>query len=259
MNSFSKFLSSTLGMYGRCGKKATYALIHNWPALVGMCILFAVVQFLSSLVQPLGIAGGFIIGFAFIGALTLYYGWIRESCDQRRVRWRDLWQFDSGLFSSVMHAGFLLWLIELVNRSLAQDESTRNISILLSIAILLLLNPLPEVVYRDENDGIGTLRRSFEFLREYWIEWLIPFGILIAPIVMTSVLQATLLMASSASVLAPIFTIFQLAEFALAYFGLLGANQFSIAFALLGPLVISHWFMIFRGFLFLELTRGKRG
>lgn len=244
---------SLLHMYLRSAQQAGRMTLRNWLCLIGMCLLGAGMSIAMRLVGGLGIAGGFILGLLAISCLTLYYRWIRESCNGHKLKARELLEFDWGLFSSIMNAGFFLWLIELVNRALAQSESMRPVSILISVGLFIFLNPLAEVVYRDESDAMGSLKRSAAFLQRYWLEWLLPLSILLLPMIRASMEQVTSLMAF-AWVLVPVLSLFDAASFALASLGIVLDGQWQQAIGFLPPLIVAHWFMLFRGFLFLELS-----
>jgi hypothetical protein len=50
---------------------------------------------------------------------------------------------------------------------------------LVQLAALILLNPLPEVIYQKHYDPSYTLSYSFEFIKENWLEWFIPNGFIL--------------------------------------------------------------------------------
>jgi hypothetical protein len=53
-------------------------------------------------------------------------------------------------------------------------ESSQDIAFLISLILLVILNPIPEVIYLGQSDGFSMLQESFDFLRENWLEWFFP-------------------------------------------------------------------------------------
>jgi hypothetical protein len=61
---------------------------------------------------------------------------------------------------------------------------------LLSYAVLLLLflllNPAPEIIYQVRHDSpLDVFKTSYEFVLENWIEWFLPFALILIPIVLS--------------------------------------------------------------------------
>jgi len=44
----------------------------------------------------------------------------------------------------------------------------------IQIALYILLNPVPELIYQSRTSGLELLSASYNFIVENWIEWLIP-------------------------------------------------------------------------------------
>ena len=44
----------------------------------------------------------------------------------------------------------------------------------IQIALYILLNPVPELIYQSRTSGLELLGASYNFIVENWIEWLIP-------------------------------------------------------------------------------------
>jgi hypothetical protein len=58
--------------------------------------------------------------------------------------------------------------------------------------LFILLNAAPEVIYQIRHDSpLDVFKSSYEFVLEHWIEWFLPFAILVLPVVLSpSGLQA---------------------------------------------------------------------
>lgn len=115
------------------------------------------------------------------------------------------------------------------------------ISIVIYLGAFLVLNPLPETIYLKSYDPWGTIQMTFEFMKENWLNWLIPNAIFFL-----------VLYVITGSIITNIFITN------------LSLNMFrgikNIGFYIIGQLIFS-FFMIYRGHLYKALsgsTRRKR-
>ena len=54
------------------------------------------------------------------------------------------------------------------------------------LLIFLLLNPAPEIIYQvRHNSPLEVLKTSYEFVLENWIEWFLPFAVILIPLVLS--------------------------------------------------------------------------
>ena len=103
---------------------------------------------------------------------------------------------------------------------------------LIQVAVYILLNPAPELIYQTRSSGIGVISDSYNFVVENWLEWFLP------NIVLTLAGYCIFNILSAISI------------------GLPGVVQIFIVAVGMG-LCLSY-FMIFRGFLFAELHGSTR-
>jgi hypothetical protein len=106
---------------------------------------------------------------------------------------------------------------------------------LIQLAVYILLNPVPELIYQTRSSGLELLSDSYNFIVENWLEWLLPNIVL--TVAGYFILQVLSVMAA----------------------GVPGPLQLFIVAVGMG--LCLTYFMIFRGFLFAELygtTRRSR-
>jgi len=101
------------------------------------------------------------------------------------------------------------------------------IYLLLRLALFLLLNAVPEMIYQGRASGLELIGASYNFIVENWIEWLVPNLILFAA------------------------GYFFLDFFQSLLFGLPAFVQLFASAFMMGLLLA--YFMTFRGFLFSQL------
>lgn len=152
-------------------------------------IVFAVL-FLGAarIVGPLGMAGGFLLGIinALLVGATLRL--IEQSLNgARTLRLTDVTESFGHYFWDVIGVGFVLWLpTMLLDMGMQANPYGQFISSAFLLLVFILLNPAPEVIYQvRHNSPLDVFKTSYEFVLEHWIEWFLPFAILILPVVLS--------------------------------------------------------------------------
>lgn len=144
---------------------------------------------IAKIAAPLGMAGGFILGIvnALLVGSTLRL--IEQSLSaSRTLGFKDVTESFGHYFWDVIGVGFVLWLPTLLLDMGLQANPAYG-QFLLSAFLLLvfiLLNPAPEVIYQVRHDStLEVFKTSYEFVMEHWVEWFLPFVLLILPVVLS--------------------------------------------------------------------------
>lgn len=240
-------VTGLLGVYLRAASKASRALLRGWHLIPLSVAAFLLFLFVSLIVSPLGIVGQFIIGIMIIVSISYYYQWLHGVVRLERCTRQGILEFDRGYFSAALNASFLLFPANLIATEMARNPDTAPISAMISLAMVVLLNPLPEMIHVRRFDGFETLVGSVRFVQQHWIEWFIPFLVLLTPFLMLGSVN-TLIAVSAASPLLPVTPVI--------FAGQLLLPGESIIGSVLG-VILGNWFMIFRAFLFEELDSGS--
>lgn len=242
-------------MYWECMKGATALLRKNWPILIGSVVAYLVFIFSAAFFAPLGFGGGFLIGFIQIALVSLYYGWISDCLQSEKLDFPELTRFDYHLFFTVISAAFIIFIAQFLFSSIAEGTGESWVMDLVQLGIVLIFNALPETIYIHRFENIQALSHSADFTRTNWIEWFLPYAILLSPLLLISP-ELVLLLLSRSQELMPALTIFH------------GLNILDSFYPELLPyltaaagILIGNWYMLFRGLLYKELegsTRRKR-
>lgn len=184
----SNLVSATVHLYRQVLSATWRSLIKSWLVLVALIVFAVVFLGVARIVGPLGIAGGFLLGLvnALLVGSTLRL--IEQSLSgARSLRLADVTDSFGHYFWDVIGVGFVLWLpTMLLDMGMQANPYGQFISSSFFLLVFILLNPAPEVIYQvRHNSPLDVFKTCYEFVLEHWIEWFLPFAILILPIVLS--------------------------------------------------------------------------
>jgi hypothetical protein len=182
-------VSATVQLYRQVLYKTGRSLAKSWITMVAL-IAFAVLFWgATRFAGPLGMAGAFLLGMvnALIVGATLRL--IEQSLSaSRTLTFTDITESFGYYFWDVIGVGFVLWLPTMLLDMGLQANPAYGQFILSAFLLLvfILLNPAPEVIYQVRHDStLDIFKTSYEFVLEHWIEWFLPFAVLILPVVLS--------------------------------------------------------------------------
>jgi hypothetical protein len=264
-----------LNTYKKAAALAVAALIKNWVIIPGSCLAYVFFMIIQSFGSKLGMAGGIIVGFIFVGLVSLYYTWITRCTNRDTIHYKELATFDPMMFNRVMGVSFIIWLGSFALTSTVGVGNPTLVSLIL-LGVNFVLNAMPEVLHQQGYERQEAFQSAFEFFKENWWEWFLPIALLtLGPVLATllisgigsySILTLAMFVSSefimliSAELLIPFAVPFvivsQVTPLLLAMAGI--PSTFTVAPAILLSLVLAHWYMLFRAFLFRELSTSTR-
>ena len=181
-------ISATIGLYRQALSATGRSLARGWVVVLAL-IAFAVL-FLgaSRIAAPLGMAGGFIIGIvnALLVGATLRL--IEQSLNgSRTLGFGDITESFGYYFWDIIGVGFVLWLPTMaLDMGVQANPYGQFFSSAFLLLLFILLNPAPEVIYQVRHDSpLDVFKTAYEFVLEHWIEWFLPFVILILPVILS--------------------------------------------------------------------------
>ncbi|MBI3246458.1 MAG: hypothetical protein HYZ50_08125 [Deltaproteobacteria bacterium] len=145
------------------------------PFLYGPVVLLS-----AMLTAPLGFLGGFISGILLAMCVSSYLYFIAGVVNGSRMSVRELGESWRPYLSSVINILFFLFLLQYMLALLTPpgDETALLLSAFLELILLVILNPLPEIIYQGRSEGFGMVQESLDFLRGNGAEWFLPFIVL---------------------------------------------------------------------------------
>lgn len=170
-------ISSTLQLYQQAAKEAWEKGRRSW--WVGFLpFLYGPIFFLCAMfTAPLGLIGGLITGLVLAMCASSYLYFIAGVVNGNRMRPSELGESWRPHFGSVINILFLFFIVQYVLRLLtpAGDQTAMLLASLIELILLIVLNPIPEIIYQGRSEGFSMLQESVDFLRASGVEWFLPF------------------------------------------------------------------------------------
>jgi len=228
-----KLLRATLWIYAAALRRSWQCAAGNWLVSFAPLAFGLLISLATTLAAPLGIVGGLIITLVSQACLSSGLYLIKNIVESGKTGFNDFLNGFMVYLWELIAISFILWIpLRLAATVLAGVPNSRLIYFMIQIALYVLLNPVPELIYQSRASGIELLGASYNFIVDNWIEWLLPNIILaVAGYWALNLLESAL----------PEMQ------------GFLHSLVISFAFGLLLAYV-----MVFRGFLFAELYGGTR-
>jgi hypothetical protein len=226
-------VQATLWIYAKALRRSWESLLKNWVVSFAPFAYAALLSILAFIVASLGIIGGLVLGLASQACISSGLHLIKNIVESGRADLKDFINGFTVYLWELLGIAFILWIpMRVFAMALASAPNGGLIFALIQIAVYILLNPVPELIYQTRSSGLGLVSESYNFIVENWLEWLLPNIVLtIAGYLILNILNA-------------ITT------------GLQGVMQIFMVAVGMGLCV--SYIMIFRGFLFAELHGSTR-
>jgi len=179
-------LLTALDLYKTALRRTWQSLRRGWIIIVAVIGFLFLLMLARQLAAPLGMAGGFLLGAVNALLVGATLSLVEQSISYARaLTVKDVFDSFGHYFWDVISVGFVLWL-----PLIALDMGTQNnpngllISYAVMLLIFILLNPAPEIIYQVQHDSpLDVFKSAYEFVLENWIEWFLPIGLLLLPLV----------------------------------------------------------------------------
>lgn len=151
------------------GKTLRVTRTHGW-LLVTLFAYQALFFGASLLTAPLGIIGGFIMGLVMDALISSFLVMVETAIRGQRLTVDDFKQSFLRYFFDVMGVLFVVWIVSMVV-GFAREAW---LGVAVYAAMLILFNPLPELIYLAHSGTSDLFAKAYSFIRDSWIEWFIP-------------------------------------------------------------------------------------
>ncbi len=162
-------------------KKTLKSLKDNWIIVFSGIVYILLTTIVSLLVftvfrGALGLIGGIIIAIFSASLISNYLYLLYSVINYNRLKVQDFKDGFTYFLRKVYVVFFYGWigslLLSVFYRFLGPNAYV--LSLIVNVSILILLNPLPESIYLKSRDPMGSIVYAFDFMKENWINWLLP-------------------------------------------------------------------------------------
>lgn len=167
-----RLLLATLRIYGDAGRDAGRAFARGAWAMIALLACFPVLALAGALVAPLGFFGGFLLAFLRAAAAGTYLACLRDALSSRKSLGPAVLRDNLGAHTfEIINVLFPIYVVELL---LSLARAPMLVTLPVSIAIALFLNPVPEMIGRVRAGGMELLQDAGRFMLNNGPEWLAP-------------------------------------------------------------------------------------
>lgn len=244
---------ATLQLYREALRAGTLALKRN-PWIVLLVPVYTIaLRVAAGLASGLGIAGGLLLGLALAAIASSFLTVIEQAVRHERLQIGELGATFGRYLSSVVSVLFIFWIIQwLLGAIVAQNPNLGWLPIAVNLGIFIFVNPLPELIYQGQREGLALIDEAIQFIRENAVEWLVPMAVVLSPLLALGPRTGIIAIAALGPMNALALTSAALENLV----GSMGGLGPLVALLLAGAAI--PWIMLFRGFLFRALHRSSR-
>ncbi|TKS58656.1 MAG: hypothetical protein EWM72_02850 [Nitrospira sp.] len=183
-----ELVSATIHLYRQALRATGRSLTRSWITIVALIVFAFLFVGATRIAAPLGMAGGFLLGAVNALLLGATLRLIERSLSAARtIQFTDVTESFGHYFWDVIGIGFVLWLPTMaLDMGMQANPYGQLFSSAFLLLLFILLNPAPEVIYQVRHDSpLDVFKTSYDFVLEHWIEWFLPFVVLILPVVLS--------------------------------------------------------------------------
>ncbi len=162
-------------MYTTALQRSWEAVRKDWVASFAPVVFGILLSVVGSLVAPLGIIGGFIYSLVSAACASSGLFLIKNFVESGKANFNDFLSGFTVYIWDVITISFILWIpMRLAATGLASVPNGALLYFLFKLALYIILNAVPELIYQSRTSGLELIGVSYHFIVENWLEWLVP-------------------------------------------------------------------------------------
>jgi hypothetical protein len=170
-----QIIQATLWLYATAFKRALECVAKNWVVSFAPAAYSVGLTLVLLLVAPLGIVGGLLFSLASQACVSSGLYLVKNMIESGKANFNDFLNGFTVYIWELITIAFILWIpLRLLESALAGEPNGALIVRLIQLALYILLNAVPELIYQTRTSGLELISASYNFIVENWIEWLIP-------------------------------------------------------------------------------------
>ncbi len=178
-----EWITVTLAMYGKAFARAAELTLKNWAVLVTVFVYSAIMAVAGIFAAMLGLIGGFLISLVWAACVGSFLYLVEMMVRTSRVSFDDFRRSFGAYLWDVIGVAFIFWIFfTFATPVLASLPQGHVILLCANLAIFVLFNAVPELIYLGHFSSLALLQESYNFIVENWIEWF-PANVIAAVII----------------------------------------------------------------------------
>ncbi len=166
-----EWFAVTVHIYRKVFARAAVLAVKNWPVL-GTVFIYGAIRLLAARVcLPLGIAGGFALSLVTAACAGSFLYLVEMIVRTSKVTVEDFRRSFGPYLWDVVGIMFLFWIFTFVGPVFVRLPQGEVIVLFVYLAIFVLFNAVPELIYMGHYSATALLSESYAFITENWIEW----------------------------------------------------------------------------------------
>jgi hypothetical protein len=162
----------TLSIYRRVFSRAGVLAMKNWPVLGTVFVYSALMSAASVLAAMLGMIGGFLLSLVWAACVGSFLYLVEMMVRTSRVNLDDFRTSFGRYLWDVVGVAFLSWVFfTLATPAILQMPQGHLVLLCVQLAIFVLFNAVPELIYLGHCTSVQLLSESYAFVTANWIEW----------------------------------------------------------------------------------------
>ena len=162
----------TLSIYRRVFARAGRLAVRNWAVLGTVFIYSAIMAVTVSVATLFGIMGGFMLSLVWAACVGSFLYLVEMIVRTNKVTLEDFRRSFGIYLWDVVGISFLSWLFfTLATPAILQLPQGTLILLFVQIAIFVVFNAVPELIYLGHASAVALLSESYAFIAANWIEW----------------------------------------------------------------------------------------
>lgn len=162
----------TWRIYRRVFGRAATLAVKNWPVLATIFVYSAIMTLAGVVALPLGMAGGFLLSLVWAACTGSFLYLVEMMVRTSRVTLEDFRRSCGAYLWDVVGVAFLSWVFfTIATPALLQLPQGLVILLCVQLAIFVLFNAVPELIYLGHYASLQLLSESYAFISANWVEW----------------------------------------------------------------------------------------
>ncbi|MEE8612914.1 MAG: hypothetical protein V3S85_02145 [Nitrospirales bacterium] len=168
-------IKATLWIYRIAVKRSAQLMRENWAVVFAPFAYSVFLSVAGIFLIPFGLVGGLLLLLASNACMSSGLHLLENILNSRKADFNDFFKGFTVYLWEIVRIAFILWIPMMLVSSVLTPIPNGNIIVMfIQIALYIILNAVPELIYQSRASGIELLVASYYFIIENWPEWFAP-------------------------------------------------------------------------------------